>query len=307
MRRAIVKLHRWTGIALLAYVAMICLTGSVLVYRPELYRHFEPQPVVVAPGPRLLSDQELLESARRAFPAEVAVKVWRGQQPNHAVEVDLEKDGQTRNYLFDPYSGRPVGPTLPLGFRVTSTLLKLHTELVGGDTGRLANGALALSFVFLSLTGALAWRPRKRRAATSKSPKRGFANLRHLHMTFGIWVAAFVLMWGVTGIHLVFPAIMESLVEYFEPFDEMNPVERTGDKISYWLAYLHFGRFGNRIPGCGDGLCGESFKALWSLVGVVSACLAGTGFIMWWRGRIALARVSRLQPGAAPETLSYQK
>ncbi|MBT2134498.1 PepSY domain-containing protein [Croceibacterium sp. LX-88] len=291
MRRAIVKLHRWVGIILLIYVALISLTGSVLVYRPELYRLFEPQPLVVSPGPRLLSDEEILQSAGRAFPAETAIKVWRGRQPNHAVEVDLESEGQIRNYLFDPYSGHPLGPTLPLGFRVTSALLKFHTELVGGETGRLANGALALSFVFLALSGALVWRPRRGRDAVRTPVLRRPGGLRYLHMTAGIWAAALVFTWGLTGLHLVFPGVMESLVDFFEPFDEANPVERTGDKVAYWLAYLHFGRFGGRIPGCGPGPCGESLKVFWSFAALVPVFLAGSGLLLWWRGRRARLRV----------------
>ncbi len=38
MRRVLIKLHRWIGVVLFAYVMMICLTGSFLVYRPELLR-----------------------------------------------------------------------------------------------------------------------------------------------------------------------------------------------------------------------------------------------------------------------------
>ena len=74
----------------------------------------------------------------------------------------------------------------------------------------------------------------------------------------------------------------------------MSPVERTGDKVSYWLAYLHFGRFGGRVPGCERGLCGESLKAIWALIALVPAFLAATGLILWLRGRRARARVKRL-------------
>lgn len=293
MRRLLVRLHRWIGLALFAYVALLSLTGSVLVYRPELYRHFEPQPVEVAQGPRLLSDAELLAAAGRAFPGERPVEVFRGREPGHAAEVSLERGEFTRGYLFDPYTGAAIGDPLPLGFRAVSALLELHTDLLGGPEGRAVNGALALGFVFLALTGALAWRPGPaRRPAAPAGPRRG--GLRRLHMTAGIGAAAFVLMWGVTGFNLAWPETTMAVIDWFEPFDETNPVERTGDKISYWLAYLHFGRFGGRIPGC-DRLsaCDEALKAAWTLIALVPVFLAGSGLVLWWRARSAKARVKR--------------
>ena len=292
MLRVIAKLHRWIGLVLFAYVAMICLTGSVLVYRPELHRYFEPQPVMVELAAKRLSDEQLLESARRAFPAEEPVKIWPGRQPDHAVEIELVQDGEMRGYLFDPYSGNPLQPALSLGFRATSALLSLHTELLGGTTGRLVNGAIALAVVFLALTGVLVWKPRKGGPAPANKPRLA-SKLRRLHMTVGIWAAAFLMIWGITGIHLVYPGLMAGLVDYFDPFDELNPVERVGDKVSYWLAYLHFGRFGGRIPLCESGPCDAAFKVIWALAALAPVFLAGSGVYLWQRGLRAKARVRR--------------
>ena len=287
MRRVLVRLHRWIGLALAAYVLLIGLTGSVLVYRPELYRHFEPAPVGVPIGPALLSDQALLQAAGRAFPATRPIEVWRGAEPNEAVEVVFEQGGQRSNYLFDPYTGDPVGPTLSLGFRATAFLLDLHTELVGGETGRAVNGALALGLVFMALSGVLVWTRRRQRERSG--------SLRRLHLTVGIWAAVFVLMWGITGIHLAFPALTAGVVERVAPFDETSLEPWIGDTISYWLSYPHFGRFGGVLPGCGRGeWCDEGLKIAWALIGLAPVFLATSGVILWLRRRRARARVRRL-------------
>ena len=47
LRKAFFQLHLWTGVGVGLYVVMICLTGSVLVYRNELYIAFSPQPIIV--------------------------------------------------------------------------------------------------------------------------------------------------------------------------------------------------------------------------------------------------------------------
>jgi len=301
MRRAIVRIHRWVGIVLFAYVALICLTGSALVYRPELFRLFEPQPVEVPVGSARLDDKQILAAAASVFPREEPTAVWPAREPHHAVEVELARDGEIRGYLFDPYTGEPLGHAIPWDYWAVSRLLELHTELLGGDSGRLVNGMLGLGLVFMALSGVLVWKPRKRKAS-SASTGRPPGNLRRLHMTVGIWAALFAFMWGLTGANLVYPDVLMAVVDYFEPFDETNPVERVGDKVSYWFAYMHFGRFGGYIPGCERGMaCDQALKAMWALIALAPAFLAGSGFVLWLRGRRARARVRR---SAVPEPVA---
>ncbi len=217
MRRALVLVHRWIGLALAAWILLLCLTGSVLVYRPELYRAFEPQPLEVAAGPALLTDEAIRASARRAFPGEEPAEIWRGREPNHAVEVDLVSHGETRGYLFDPYTGRPLRARCrgTSGWSASSSRCTPSCSAAG--SGRTVNGALALGFVFLALTGALAWRPRRRAETRART------GLRRWHMTVGIWAALFALVWAVTGLHLAWPEVSTALVDHFEPFDELEP------------------------------------------------------------------------------------
>ena len=41
VRRAIFQIHLWTVIGISLYLLMICVTGSVLVYRNELFQAFD--------------------------------------------------------------------------------------------------------------------------------------------------------------------------------------------------------------------------------------------------------------------------
>ena len=47
LRRALFQIHLWTGVVAGLYIAVISLTGSILVYRNELYQAFSPQPRLV--------------------------------------------------------------------------------------------------------------------------------------------------------------------------------------------------------------------------------------------------------------------
>ncbi|MBK8839304.1 MAG: PepSY domain-containing protein [Hyphomonadaceae bacterium] len=110
MHKLLFDIHRWLGVILIVYVVAICVTGSVLVYRNELYRTFSPQPVYVPVGNTVLTDNQIGEIAQRAFPDHAVTVVERTDpKPNRAVDVELEKDDNVLTHLFDPYTGPRSG------------------------------------------------------------------------------------------------------------------------------------------------------------------------------------------------------
>ena len=44
LRRMLLQVHLWAGLGAGVYIFVVCLTGSVLVYRNELYAYFTPPP-----------------------------------------------------------------------------------------------------------------------------------------------------------------------------------------------------------------------------------------------------------------------
>jgi uncharacterized iron-regulated membrane protein len=138
---------------------LICASGSVLVYRNELFRKFAAQPVFVAVSGHRMSADELKEAARRAYPAYQVTQVWEGKSAEQAVQVGLEGGNQKKQRLFDPYTGKDLGDSVPAGFRFTSWLLDLHDNLLYGEIGRRVNGIGALFVTLLSVTGAIIWWP----------------------------------------------------------------------------------------------------------------------------------------------------
>ena len=275
LRKALFQVHLWTGLGVGLYVVMISLTGSVLVYRSELRRTFNPEPRVVAvSGPRL-SDEVLIETTRRVYP-DRAVEVWTSpDDPTHAVTMSVRQGGGAREQqLFDPYTGEYLGNALPAGWRLTTWLLDLHDNLLAGDTGRTVNGLGAVLLAVLSVTGAIIWWP------GIQSWRRSLlidvrANWRRfnwsLHSALGVWTLLFIVMWGVTGIYLAFPEPFAAAVDYLQPLEEDNFDPRLGDTVLYWFASVHFGRFG-----------GWSTKLAWALIGLIPPVMFVTGVVMWW-------------------------
>ena len=294
LRKLMFQIHLWTGLAVGLYILVIFLSGSVLVYRNELYRTFDPQPVLVSSVGAALSDEALSDAARRSNPGYSVGNLRRGRAGNEAVQITLQRGGDAISRLFDPITGQNLGDAVPAGYRFTSWLLDFHDNLLGGEAGRRVNGIGAVLVIVLCVTGAVIWWPGQRhwRRSLTVDMRRGAKRITwRLHGALGFWFFGFILLWGITGAYLAFPNSFAAFFDTIQPYDEANPDERTVDRIQYWLAYLHFGRLGGRgISWCGRGLCDSITKATWATAGLVAPVMFVTGALMWWNRVLRPAR-----------------
>jgi uncharacterized iron-regulated membrane protein len=304
LRKAAFQLHLWCGIGLGLYVLLISVTGSILVYRNELYRVATPDPVLVTPsGPRLTDDQ-LRKTATRMYPGYRVLNISQPPNPAEAVSISLKathlKNSQ-KNRLFNPYTGADLGDSVPLGIWAVSTLLSLHDDLLGGPTGREINGVGALLIVVLAFTGMVVWWPGIATWRRSLIVPRGVGWQRviwSLHSMIGFWTLGIILLFAASGIYLSSPELVQSLADRIEPLTDANLRTRTVDQVIYWLAYLHFGRInGIGIPCRGPGLCDAATKLTWAVAGLAPAAMFVTGAVMWWN-RVVRKKLRGARTGA---------
>ena len=286
LRKAIFQLHMWSGICVGVYVLVVSVTGSILVYRNELYVAATRDPIVVAQtGPRL-TDDELKTAATRAYPGFTVIEMSRAQNPDQAVSISLARHKDRRDRMFNPYTGEDLGDSTPLGIRLVSKLLQLHDDLLAGDAGRRVNGFGGLLLIVLALTGIVVWWPGIKTWRRSLMVHRNVGWRRFtwdLHSMIGFWMLGFVALFGLSGAYLGHPEVFQDLADRLEPPTAANAETRITDQVIYWLAYLHFGRInGIGIPCRGPGLCDQTTKLIWAVVGLAPAVMFVTGGLMWW-------------------------
>jgi uncharacterized iron-regulated membrane protein len=80
-----------------------------------------------------------------------------------------------------------------------------------------------------------------------------------------------VLLFGITGMYLSFTTTFTHLFDLIEPQTDANMGKRRVDPVLYWLAFVHFGRFG-----------GWKTEIPWAMFGLAPAVLFVTGVVMWW-------------------------
>lgn len=147
------------------------------------------------------------------------------------------------------------------------TIVRFHSNLLSGRVGRAINGIGGLALLVLCLTGAVIWWPGVKhwRRSLTVNWRAHFARINwDLHSAVGFWCWIWLLVWAVSGIYFAFPGPFSLLLV-------VDPNDRFSDKGLFWLAQLHFGRFGWTI------------EAVWVLLGLVPGILAFTGMFICCR------------------------
>jgi uncharacterized iron-regulated membrane protein len=300
LRKALFQVHLWTGIVIGLYLVAVCVSGSILVFRSELSQKFPPKEVFVSGSGTVMTQEALRAAAERAHPGYVVSDLRYGETPKHAANVYLAQGNFQMLRLFDPYTGEDLGYGLHTGYRFLMWLLRLHDNLLLEETGLTLNAIGGALLAVLAVTGAVIWWPGSRnwRRSLSIDTRANWKRLTWtLHSALGFWFLAFILLWGISGIYLSYSELFVNIAEYFEPSENYELDARVSDRIMYWLAYGHFGRFRNRIPGCGT-TCDLTLKSVWAFAGLVPAAMFVTGAMMWWNRvlRPASRRAESLMP-----------
>jgi uncharacterized iron-regulated membrane protein len=286
LRKILFQIHLWSGISLGLYIFFISLTGSVLVYRNELYVITTPNPVVSSDSETVLSDELLMESVRLANQGYEVSRVNQSGDPTRAVEIWLEKDGQTKKRFFDPFNGNDIGSAARTGQKLVINLISLHESFLFGEIGRKINGIGAIAVLLIAFTGLIIWWPGIKRWKRSLSFQKGIGWKRQIwdiHSMVGIWSYIFIIVFAFSGAYLCFPNFFHDLGDLLQPMTDENAGSRFVDKFLYWLAFLHFGRInGIGLVCSGPGLCDQSIKAIWAVFGLAPALMFATGATMWW-------------------------
>lgn len=124
--------HRWVGMVLGLWLALVSLTGSLVVFRGEIEAALHPGLTRVTPGPGRAVLEDIHARVRQAHPEAVFRTVNLPTTPTESVSW-WGHDGQGRSFhvYANPYTGELLGVDVASG-NVTEWLYLFHAQLLGG-------------------------------------------------------------------------------------------------------------------------------------------------------------------------------
>jgi uncharacterized iron-regulated membrane protein len=272
VRNVLMLVHRWVAIVLGIYLVVISVSGSAVIFRPEINRWAIPRFVPDASGQRVSGD-DLRAALEQAYPGSEVVSFGEPRFRRQPVNVLLVRDGKEDERLFDPYALADMGQSYPPVVRAIEWLVSLHDDLLASETGRMVNGIGGALGLVIVISGMVVWWPGRRSWRRSLYvPGRSARTLWHLHSAIGFWLCLLLLNWTITSLYLAFPGPFEDLRDWLD--NDVQDITRPGDKLIPFLLDAHFGRFG-----------GWWGRTTWAILGLAPAALLITGFIVWLNQR----------------------
>lgn len=205
------KIHLWLSVPFGIIITLICFSGAMLIFEPEITRAIQSDVYYVksTQGQPLPMDQ-LMETVKASLPDSVSItNVTVFKDSDRTYQVGLSKPRRSSVFI-DQYTGEITGRYQRIGF--FSTMFKLHRWLLdsanphgdGAKIGKTLVGISTLIFVIALITGVIIWLPRARkdiRRSLTISFKNGWRGLwKGLHVAGGMYALIFVLAMSLTGL-----------------------------------------------------------------------------------------------------------
>jgi uncharacterized iron-regulated membrane protein len=224
------SLHKWLGIALGTWFALVGLSGAVLVFEDPVDAWLNPDLLTTTSrGPRL-PPEEIVERARNspglAGVERVRLPIVDGEVYRLQLRTAPSRGGRQERVeaTFDPVSGALLGTrgteTMSLAPRhLLRTVYEFHRNVLLGTTGSNIVGIAGFALLASAVTGLVLAIPKKR----SGWAKVVWVNLRasatrivyDLHRSVGAVFLALLLLTTITGATLVYLNYVRDLVSVF--------------------------------------------------------------------------------------------
>ena len=188
LRKILFNMHWLIGISVGVVLALMGITGAILVFEDEILSVLNGRPAYVTAGTQRLSADQLLVTAQMTQPEKSVSALVFYADPEHAVKAEFGRQGRGRptqedgNVWINPYTGDIKPAYAPRGQAFMATVQDLHRELLlgaGGDhqengqhdersgehrfsLGKLLTSIAVLCLLIMAVTGLyLRWPRRK--------------------------------------------------------------------------------------------------------------------------------------------------
>lgn len=173
LRHYSIVLHRWAGLLLALFALLLGLTGSILVFRPEIDRALNADLFRVEPGASELGTGEIVRRVERQYPDTRVQVVMYAEQPGESWRVLVRPSpgrtsGQALEIFVNPSTGAIVGERVHVDALITPAPIdrrsvmvyvrRFHFEWLLGETAYYVMGVIALAWLATTLIGVyIAW------------------------------------------------------------------------------------------------------------------------------------------------------
>lgn len=204
-------LHRWAGGLVGLFLALLGLSGALLVHQDLFLRSTLPH----AADPQAQGTATLAAAAQRIFAAEEAPRsiiLARQTMGLHRLNFGEQGGG------YADQSGELVTRWTSKWERPEIWLFDFHHYLLMGDAGKTVAGILGLVGLVFVVTGVILWWPARRLFAFRLWPANVSRNaVVRQHRDLGVVMSPILFVSMLTGVMMTLPAVEDLILAPFSP------------------------------------------------------------------------------------------
>jgi uncharacterized iron-regulated membrane protein len=246
------KLHRWLGLFIGAWFALVGLSGSILVFEDEIDAYLNPQLLSDARSGPPLPPHAMPERVADAFPLAQTERIRPPRKPGEVYRITIRvaphlRSGSPRaEAMFSAVSGEllgvreadTIGITRPYWMR---TLYEFHRNVLLGNFGSNIVGLAGLLLMTATLSGfTVAW-PRKRsgwRRLIGVKLRAGLTRiLFDVHRSSGVILFVLLMLATITGSTLVYVNYARDIVSVFSPVAPFPVIPWRETRVEQWPSF----------------------------------------------------------------------
>lgn len=224
LRKAIFQVHLWVGLVIAVYMAIIGVSGSILVFRQELAARRIPQHWRELRTETPVSVATVIARLNVAYPGARIVSITAPNAFNPTFVASVLGRGRV-SVACDPRTGNVLGP-VPRPAPWLAFVQRLHETLLIRGSGRVWNGVGAAALLLLAVTGLVNWWPGVRNWQKALRVNFSF-NWRRinfdLHRAAGFWALLLISFWAVSGIYFAWPDQIAQVIARWSPIVSAHP------------------------------------------------------------------------------------
>ncbi|MGC5749909.1 PepSY domain-containing protein [Gluconobacter sp. NFX36] len=201
--RTIWRWHFFAGLFCLPFIILLCLTGSIYLFKPQVDHWIDWRYDHLAGGATHSTPVQEVRTALNAVPGSHFLAYELPETTSSAARVIVDRQGTAIRVYVDPTSC-VVLKQVPEEERFERIIFKLHGQLLLGNTGSIIMEMVASWTIVLIATGLYLWWPRRTQDLAGilypRMTRNGRVRWRDLHAVTGLWVSSFLVLFLVSGL-----------------------------------------------------------------------------------------------------------
>lgn len=230
------KWHLYVGIFAGFILAIVGLTGSILVFQDEIDQALNPELFEVVKTQKRIPIEEIIPVIQSKYPCIKFEYIMDTDENNPFSTYRFYGSDDDHEYFINPYTAELSGKRIASSafIRVVTTI---HRTLLIPQAGRYIVGLAALCLLILTISGIRLWLPKKLknlRKSLSVDFRTSFKRQNYdWHNVLGVFSAPVVISLALTGLVITFNTLFIALLFLFNGRSPQSTASIFGSKSTF--------------------------------------------------------------------------